>query len=69
MSFSAAPEANSETFGNPDQFVRRHIGPNAAETAAMLKVVGFDSLDALMAAAVPQSIRLPQPLQRQRLPG
>jgi len=62
MSFSAAPEANSETFGHPDQFVRRHIGPNAAETAAMLKVVGFDSLDALMAAAVPQSIRLLKPL-------
>ncbi|HEX7651975.1 MAG TPA: aminomethyl-transferring glycine dehydrogenase [Verrucomicrobiae bacterium] len=47
---------------HPDQFRNRHIGPNATETAAMLKVVGFDSIEALTAAAVPPAIRLPQAL-------
>ncbi|RNL65711.1 glycine dehydrogenase (aminomethyl-transferring) [Nocardioides marmoriginsengisoli] len=39
-------------------FVDRHIGPDDAAIAEMLKVVGFDSLDALMEAAVPGRIRL-----------
>ncbi len=47
---------------HPDEFRNRHIGPNAAETAAMLKAVGYDSVDALTDAAVPKSIRLPQQL-------
>jgi glycine dehydrogenase len=47
---------------HPDQFVHRHIGPNAAETAAMLKTAGFESLDALADAAVPRQIRLNRPL-------
>ncbi|MFO1488702.1 MAG: aminomethyl-transferring glycine dehydrogenase [Verrucomicrobiota bacterium] len=51
-----------KSLAHPDQFVRRHIGPNAAETAAMLKAVGYDSVDALADAAVPKSIRLPKPL-------
>jgi glycine dehydrogenase len=38
-------------------FVDRHIGPDEAAVAEMLKVVGFDSLDALMDAAVPQRIK------------
>jgi glycine dehydrogenase len=38
-------------------FVDRHIGPDASAIAEMLKVVGFDSLDALMEAAVPTRIR------------
>ena len=47
---------------HPDQFVRRHIGPNAAETQEMLKLLGFDSLEALTDAAVPKQIRLGKPL-------
>jgi len=43
---------------HPDQFVRRHIGPNAAESRDMLAQVGFKSLDALIDAAVPKNIRL-----------
>jgi glycine dehydrogenase len=62
MSLTTAANSNSESLSHPDQFVRRHIGPNAAETAAMLKVVGCDSLDALVDAAVPKAIRLTQPL-------
>ncbi len=45
-----------------DKFVHRHIGPNAAETRAMLKILGFDSIDALTDAAVPKQIRLGKPL-------
>jgi glycine dehydrogenase len=48
---------------HPDQFVHRHIGPNAAESLEMLKPTGFKSLDELIAAAVPENIRLRQPLQ------
>jgi len=38
-------------------FSGRHIGPSAVDQAAMLGTVGFDSLDALMQAAVPAGIR------------
>src|SRR4051794_34635495 len=38
-------------------FVDRHIGPDEGAIAEMLKVVGFESLDALMDAAVPGRIR------------
>ncbi|UDY25242.1 aminomethyl-transferring glycine dehydrogenase [Nocardioides sp. Kera G14] len=38
-------------------FVRRHIGLDAAAERSMLERLGFDSLDALMDAAVPAGIR------------
>jgi glycine dehydrogenase len=38
-------------------FVDRHIGPDDTAIAEMLKVVGFESLEALMEAAVPGRIR------------
>jgi glycine dehydrogenase len=47
---------------HPDQFVRRHIGPNAAETGEMLAQLGCKNLDELIEAAVPGKIRLPKPL-------
>ena len=40
------------------EFVARHIGPNAADEAAMLAQVGAASLDALVADTVPASILL-----------
>ncbi|MEO6472770.1 MAG: aminomethyl-transferring glycine dehydrogenase [Aeromicrobium sp.] len=49
-------------------FESRHIGPSSSQQAEMLKLVGYDSLDSLMAAAVPHGIRtstemaLPAPL-------
>jgi glycine dehydrogenase len=43
---------------HPDQFVRRHIGPNAAETGEMLALLGHKKLDELIDAAVPKKIRL-----------
>ena len=59
---SGIKSLSPDTLAHPDQFVRRHIGPNATETAAMLKLLGFDSLDALTDAAVPKQIRLGKPL-------
>ncbi len=49
---------NENQSGHPDQFVRRHIGPNAAETSAMLGLLGHMSMDNLIDAAVPAKIRL-----------
>src|SRR5680860_686123 len=37
-------------------FETRHIGPSPSEQAEMLALLGYDSLDALMSAAVPQGI-------------
>ena len=38
-------------------FVERHIGPSADEQAKMLAVVGYGSVDELVAAAIPDSIQ------------
>ena len=43
-------------------FAKRHIGPDDTEVAEMLSVLGADSLDSLLDAAVPQSIRTSEPL-------
>jgi glycine dehydrogenase len=51
---------------NHQDFHSRHIGPNDAEIDEMLKVVGSASLDALVDAIVPASIKLTAPLA---LPG
>jgi glycine dehydrogenase len=50
-------------YAHPDRFLDRHLGPDAADRAAMLKTLGFSSLDGLVAAAVPANIRLSRPLQ------
>jgi glycine dehydrogenase len=46
----------------PERFQSRHIGPDAGERDAMLKVVGAPSMDALIDEAIPRRIRLPKPL-------
>jgi glycine dehydrogenase len=45
-----------------DAFIERHIGPNDAEIAHMLGVVGQPSLEALTDAIVPASIKSAAPL-------
>ncbi|HLH56098.1 MAG TPA: aminomethyl-transferring glycine dehydrogenase [Verrucomicrobiae bacterium] len=45
------------------QFQSRHIGPNPAETKQMLEVLGFSTLEEMVAAAVPASILLKRALQ------
>lgn len=39
-------------------FIRRHIGPNAEQTQAMLNDIGAESVDALINEIVPSDIRL-----------
>ena len=45
-----------------EQFADRHIGPRAEDTRAMLEFLGYQSLDALIDAAVPKRIRMTRPL-------
>src|ERR1700754_392082 len=45
-----------------EKFQYRHIAPNAADTAQMLKTVGAGSLDELIAQTIPARIRLKKPL-------
>ena len=40
-------------------FADRHIGPSTSDQAEMLRALGYDSLEALMVAAVPAGIRPP----------
>ena len=58
MSDSGNTNSTCETLAHPDKFVRRHIGPNPAETTEMLKLLGHTSIDSLADAAVPKQIRL-----------
>jgi glycine dehydrogenase len=46
----------------PADFASRHIGPDAADVAAMLRLLGAGSLDELTARTVPAAIRLKHPL-------
>jgi glycine dehydrogenase len=41
---------------------RRHIGPSPAEMSAMLKALGYTSLDAMIDDTVPEDIRQKEPL-------
>ncbi|MFT0868635.1 aminomethyl-transferring glycine dehydrogenase [Pseudomonas sp. CAM1A] len=43
--------------GTANEFIARHIGPRAADEQAMLTTLGFDSLDAMTAAVIPDSIK------------
>src|SRR5688500_1229751 len=45
-----------------ESFVPRHIGPSDADVQAMLELLGYESLDSLIDAAVPQRIRMTKPL-------
>ena len=40
-----------------NEFIARHIGPGPADEQAMLDYLGFDSLDALSASVIPESIK------------
>ena len=59
---SAAPSAR-DLLAPLDTFAHRHNSPDAGETAAMLATLGYNSLDALVNAAVPPQIRLPKTLK------
>ncbi|MFK9084478.1 hypothetical protein, partial [Pseudomonas neuropathica] len=40
-----------------NEFIARHIGPRAGDEQAMLNTLGFDSLEALSASVIPDSIK------------
>ncbi|MBC3766393.1 aminomethyl-transferring glycine dehydrogenase [Neptunicella marina] len=54
------PHSTLSQLEQKQDFIRRHIGPGAEETAQMLETVGASSLDDLIEQTVPASIRLPQ---------
>ncbi|MDT8319419.1 MAG: aminomethyl-transferring glycine dehydrogenase, partial [Xanthomonadales bacterium] len=45
-----------------DEFLMRHVGPRDEDVAAMLAAIGLASLDELVAATLPPSIRMDEPL-------
>lgn len=47
----------TRNLGTANEFIARHIGPRAADEQAMLATLGFDSLDAMTAAVIPDSIK------------
>ncbi len=64
--YRSVPEPSSPTTASsqarperdePPRFAERHIGPSETEIAAMLRRIGFESLEELMDAAVPGGIR------------
>ncbi len=60
---SPAPlKTASDPFAPLDSFARRHIGPQRDEIAAMLELLDYKSLDALVEAVVPSAIHLRRPL-------
>lgn len=59
--FQSDPEIPSVLKAS-DFLVNRHIGPNASETAEMLKVCGANSLDEFMDSSIPKIIKDPNPM-------
>jgi glycine dehydrogenase len=49
--------AGTESLEPFEDFLHRHVGTSAEEQAAMLKILGYDDLDALVDAAIPGSVR------------
>jgi glycine dehydrogenase len=47
---------------NHAEFLQRHIGPSPEQQADMARILGYDSLQALIEDTVPAAIRLAQPM-------
>jgi len=57
----SAPSLDALQYNN--EFIDRHIGPSEAQIVQMLKVLGLDSLEALIASTVPEAIALKSALE------
>ncbi|HXW97639.1 MAG TPA: aminomethyl-transferring glycine dehydrogenase [Gemmatimonadales bacterium] len=55
------PDA-SYTLLRTDRFVSRHLGPRQEDIADMVRVLGYETLDAFIDAVIPPDIRLAGPL-------
>ena len=53
---TVTPSAVTSPLSDGVPFVERHVGPGSDAVTRMLAAVGYDSLDALSAAAVPETI-------------
>ena len=65
LTFDLCPmtsESVDTSLTDDGSFVPRHIGPRDEDVSAMARLLGYDSVDALIDATVPQSIRLRRPL-------
>ena len=51
------PGTRSEVLEPFEDFLRRHVGPSDEEQQGMLKVLGYETLDELVDAALPGSVR------------
>ncbi len=68
MTSLMTPNGGARTVRGPgpltdaDSFVPRHIGPRPHDAEEMARYLGYESLDALIDAVVPESIRFRRPL-------
>lgn len=63
MSRTVKHFSTRDIFKPTDQFLTRHVGTQGADKQQMLEAIGFNNLDELIDATVPESIRLHKPLQ------
>jgi glycine dehydrogenase len=63
MTTRSVPVRATEVLTPTDTFPRRHIGPDEAEVVEMLRALGYTSLEELIAATVPEGIRLRRELR------
>lgn len=54
--YHASSTLSGDALDMADTFARRHMGPREKDSLAMLKSIGFDSMDALFASTVPPQI-------------
>ncbi|WP_369256777.1 aminomethyl-transferring glycine dehydrogenase [Geodermatophilus amargosae] len=57
MPDAAGPLPSLRSLSPAGSFAARHIGPRGDETAAMLEAIGYDSLQSLVDATVPEAVR------------
>src|SRR3989338_11499752 len=62
ISMSSIPTPSLAQLQQPDAFLGRHLGPDAAEQQAMLQALGLASRLELIEQTVPPAIRLTRPL-------
>ena len=62
MPITPVSRASLRELEHHSAFIERHIGPNDAEIAHMLRAIGHDSLDGMTDAIVPASIKSAAPL-------
>jgi len=59
---------NDSTPAVEPDFISRHIGPDHDDVAAMLKVIGQPSLEAMLDTAIPGAIRIERALRLEAAP-